>query len=108
MATLEHNLNDRVCEIKLWFNSSSLWGKVLPAMQARFPIPTLTDLDLSLTVQTVEPASVVPDSFLGRSAPRLRSFVLNLQVRNSPAPYDMVTSSYLAFGLTLGAKTWSI
>jgi hypothetical protein len=56
MATLQHN--DRVCEIKPWFISSLLWGKVLPAMQA----PTLTDLVLSLTVKSG--ASRVPDSFV--------------------------------------------
>ena len=50
MATLEHI--DRECKIKCWFISSSLEGKVLlvPVMQA--PFPTLTDLDLSLTVKS--------------------------------------------------------
>jgi hypothetical protein len=69
MATLEHN--DRVCEIKLWFISNSLWRRVLAAMQV--PFPTLTDLDLWFTDT---PASVIPDSFLGGFAPRLRKLAL--------------------------------
>jgi F-box-like len=70
MATLEYN--DRVCEIKLWFISSSLWERVLAAMQV--PFPRLTHLDFWFTDT---PAPVVPDSFLGGSAPRLRKLALN-------------------------------
>jgi hypothetical protein len=70
IATLEHN--DRVCGIKLWFISSSLWERVLGVMQV--PFPKLTYLDFWFTD---EPASVVPDSFLGGSAPRLRKLALN-------------------------------
>ncbi len=69
MATLLHN--DRVCKIKLWFISSSLWERVLAAMQV--PFPRLTHLDFWFTGT---PASVVPDSFLGGSAPRLRKLAL--------------------------------
>ena len=69
MATLVHN--DRVCEIKLWFISSSLWESVLPAMQV--PFPTLTYLDFWFTDK---PASVIPDTFLGGSAPQLRKLAL--------------------------------
>jgi len=67
MATLEHN--DRVCEIKLWFISHLLWERVLAAMQV--PFPRLTHLDFWFTE-----ASVVPGSFLGGSAPRLRKLIL--------------------------------
>lgn len=70
MVTLEHN--DRVCEIKLWYISSVLWERVSGAMQV--PFPTLTELDV-LVSDT--PAWVVPDSFLGGSAPRLRNLSLN-------------------------------
>jgi len=69
MVTLEHN--DRVSEIKLWFISSSLWERVLTAMQV--PFPELTDIDFWFTDT---PASIVPDSFLGGSAPRLRKLAL--------------------------------
>ena len=70
IATLEHN--DRVCEIRLWYISSALWERVSGAMQV--PFPALTDLDL-LVSDT--PAWVVPDSFLGGSAPRLHNLALN-------------------------------
>jgi F-box-like len=71
LATLEQH--DRVCHIEIWNNSSSLWEKVLPLMQKPFPI--LTDLNLRYTDGMA--SSVIPDSFLGGSAPRLRK--LNLQ-----------------------------
>ena len=70
IATLEHN--DRVCEIELRHISSSLWENVLTVMQEPFPI--LTDLKLLFTDNM---ASVVPDSFLGGSTPRLRKLVLD-------------------------------
>ena len=70
MATLEHK--DRVCGIKLWFISRSLWERVSAEMQV--PFPRLTGLDLWFTNTS---APVVPDSFLGGSAPRLRKLALN-------------------------------
>ena len=69
LATLEHH--DRVCHIEIWNISSSLWEKVLPLMQK--PYPMLTDLCLRHTDEMV---SVVPDLFLGGSAPRLRKLKL--------------------------------
>lgn len=70
IATLEHQ--DRVCGIKLWYISGSLWERVLAVMQV--PFPKLTYLDFWFTDEV---ASVVPDSFLGGSAPRLRKLALN-------------------------------
>jgi hypothetical protein len=70
IATLEHN--DRVCEIELRHISSSLWENVLTVMQEPFPI--LTDLKLLFADDM---ASIVPDSFLGGSTPRLRKLVLD-------------------------------
>jgi hypothetical protein len=81
LATLEHH--DRVSQIAIWNISRSLWEKVLPLMQKPFPI--LTDLNLRYTpwgwdgrrrpmVSSVIP--VIPDSFLGGSAPRLRKLHL--------------------------------
>jgi hypothetical protein len=69
LATLERH--DRICDIKIWNISSSLWEKALPLMQK--PFPTLTDLDLR---RKGELASVAPDSFLGGSATRLRRLTL--------------------------------
>ena len=70
MAALEHS--DRVCEIKLWDASSSQLEQVLTAMQE--PFPTLTNL---LLRSRNEIAQVIPDSFLGGSAPRLRELTLD-------------------------------
>jgi len=69
IAALEHN--DRVYEIKLWQVSVPLLENVLAAMKESFP--ALTYLNLRLDDGKV---AVVPDSFLGGSAPRLRSLVL--------------------------------
>ena len=65
IAALE--CRDRVDRIHFfWVNGSSL-EKVFAAMQE--PFPELTFLHLS---SDEEPVPIVPDSFLGRSAPRLR------------------------------------
>jgi hypothetical protein len=70
VATLEHN--DRICEISLDRPSSSQLEKVVAAM--RQPFPALKILDLQLPDKT-EPV-VLPDSFLGGSAPGLQKLVL--------------------------------
>jgi hypothetical protein len=75
IAALKHN--DRVCEIELWRVPSSLLENVLVAMQV--PFSALTDLRLA---SKDEPAPVVPDLFLGGSAPCLR----NLSLRSIPFP----------------------
>jgi hypothetical protein len=62
------NYTNRVCEIRLWPVPSSQWEKVLEAMEQSFP--ELTDLKIQ---SKDEKAPVVPDSFLGGFAPRLRS-----------------------------------
>ena len=70
MAALEHN--DRVCEIKLWDASSPQLEKVLAEMQE--PFPALTSL---LLRSRSEIAQIIPNSFLGGSAPRLRELTLD-------------------------------
>jgi hypothetical protein len=67
---LEHR--DRVDRIFLQQADSSAFEKVFAAMQE--PFPELTDLRLSLYDKTVP---VVPNSFLGGSAPRLRILSLD-------------------------------
>jgi hypothetical protein len=69
MATLEHN--DRLCEIRLMSFTSRECEKVFAAMQV--PFPTLTDLYLRFTT----PELVIPDSFLGGSAPCLQRLTLS-------------------------------
>ena len=66
LAAFEHK--DRVCGIVFRHISNSLWENVSAVMQVS--LPALTRLDL---VSEDEAMSIVPDSFLGGSAPRLRS-----------------------------------
>jgi hypothetical protein len=65
IAALERN--DRVCQITL-----KLDPLILDAMQE--PFPTLTHLAL---LSDLEPGPVVPDSFMGGSAPRLQGLRLS-------------------------------
>ena len=69
IAAVEHN--DRICELELWLSSSSQMEEVFAAMQQ--PFPTLARLELQPIGKTVP---IVPASFLGGSAPRLRSLCL--------------------------------
>jgi hypothetical protein len=73
IAALERN--DRVCQIRLKIDLQ--WEEVLGAMQVSFPM--LTDLILS---SDIEIAPVVPDSFMGGSAPRLQY----LDLKHVPIP----------------------
>src|SRR5258708_38633331 len=70
MAALEHN--DRVCKISLWLVTSSHLEEVLAPMQK----PYLALTDLTIWWYDHRAAPIVPESFLGGSAPRLR--LLNL------------------------------
>ena len=70
VAALERR--DRVDKIYLSEVNSSSFGKVFAAMQE--PFPELTFLELW---SNEEPVTIVPDSFLGRSAPRLSYLALN-------------------------------
>jgi F-box-like len=74
IAALEHN--DRVCQVKLCDLSISQLKCVAAAMDE--PFPELTDLRLDGS--DAEP--ILPDSFLGGTAPRLRS----LDLANVPFP----------------------
>jgi hypothetical protein len=68
--------NDRVCELDLWDVTSSQLEKVAAAMQEPFPV--LTSLGLQWhSIEDTSPPPLVPDSFMGGSAPRLRSLHLN-------------------------------
>jgi len=64
LAALTHNI--RICEITLLHVPSSLWEKILAAMQE--PFPALTHLD----ILTDDEVPIVSSSFLGGSAPNLR------------------------------------
>ena len=71
VAALE--CTDRVCFIKLRLHTASVWEIHLAAMQQ--PFPKLTHLYLDW-IDEIDQATVVPDSFLGGSAPRLESLKL--------------------------------
>ena len=71
IAGLEHS--DRICQIKLHFSLFSPNQKLWTAMEV--PFPKLAALYLS--GRSVVYGPVLPDSFLGGSAPRLRCFCLN-------------------------------
>ena len=64
--------NDRVCAIDLWGDLTSILSRSAAAIQKPFPV--LFDVDLRSNEEWVPPLS---DSFLGGSAPRLRSIRLD-------------------------------
>ena len=70
IAALEQT--NRVRQVNLYIDADWQLERVLAAMQG--PFPELTDLHLGLYSKQVP---VIPDSFLGGSAPRLRSFELD-------------------------------
>ena len=66
---------NRVCKVNLSMTAYSQLENVLSPMQA--PFPELKDLRFSLYHLHGETPSVIPDSFLGGSAPRLEYFELH-------------------------------
>ena len=78
IATLKHS--DRICKIRINCHLYTIWEveKLWTAMQV--PFPELATLNLSVIrtrIRSWAVAPVLPDSFLGGSAPRLRSLDLN-------------------------------
>jgi hypothetical protein len=70
IAALEQS--DRVCQVFLFGHWDRELQKVLAAMQV--PFPELTYMQLSISADQTRP--VLPNSFLGGSAPRLQDFSL--------------------------------
>ena len=64
--------SNRVCQVSLGRVAGRQFEEVLAAMEV--PFPELTVVELSSNGETVP---VIPDSFLGGSAPRLRRFYLS-------------------------------
>jgi hypothetical protein len=71
IAALEQS--NRVCEVYLDELGGRQLEEVLAAMQV--PFPELTRMELTYDTEETRPP-VIPDSFLGGSAPRLRHFLL--------------------------------
>ena len=72
VAAFQHR--DRVCEIKLYPLPLYLLERISPMIMMQEPFPALEFLTLHFPR---EPATVLPDSFLGGCAPRLRGLVLH-------------------------------
>ena len=87
IAVLEHS--DRVCQINLPDVKSSYLEMILAAMQQ--PFPELTLLSLNPVGESV---SVVPDSFLGGSAPHLRNLTL-LRIPFPGLPKLLLSATHL-------------
>jgi hypothetical protein len=88
IAALEHP--DRVCSIDLTdFSSSVVWEKLAEALLV--PFPELTRLVLTHMLLSPDHAPVLPDSFLGGSAPRLQT--LNLRDILFPALPNLLLSA---------------
>ena len=73
IAALE--LNDRVRQIDLSYSSSPVLEYVTDSEAMQKPFPELTDLRLGMD-EDDESWPILPDSFLGGTTPRLRSFRL--------------------------------
>jgi len=73
VATLESEHYNRICEISITDMPKSRWERFAAAMQK--PFSELIHLEVSGNIND-DLLPVLPDSFLGGSAPRLRSFSL--------------------------------
>ena len=88
VAALEHS--DRVHDISITV-PRSLSNELWKGMEE--PVPELTFLDLE-SINEDEPLSILPDLFLGRSAPRLRSLKLD-DVPFPGLPKLLLSAAYL-------------
>src|SRR5712671_3040086 len=80
VAALESEHYNRISEIHISETTNSRWERFVAAMQR--PFPGLTHMDVSVYLFHHDLVPVLPDSFLGGSAPRLRKFSLT----NVPFP----------------------
>jgi hypothetical protein len=100
ISVLENN--NRVCKISLTpaaLTSNSDFGNLVVMQQ---PFPELTDLDLKLGLWSYGPESVVPDSFLGQSTPRLRKLELDA------VPYPGLPKLLLSATHLVTLRLWNI
>ncbi len=75
IAALEHN--DRVLQIELTYLTSSEFRYVTDSAAMHKPFPDLTDLRLDMFLNHGQEESILPNSFLGGTAPSLRSLILS-------------------------------
>jgi len=101
VAALESEHYDRICEIRIVDMTDSRWKRFTEAMQK--PFPELTYLQVSTLGYGEEaPAPVLPDSFLGGSAPHLRE----LSLRSIPFP--SITRLLLSANGLVTLTLWNI
>ncbi|KAF8502722.1 hypothetical protein F5888DRAFT_1904326 [Russula emetica] len=92
IAALERN--DRVCQIQLSYSTSSQLEYVTDSPALQKPFPELTHLYLSIDDRRLEP--ILPDSFLGGTAPRLRSLYL-YDITFPALPKLLLTATHLVY-----------
>ena len=73
IAALEHN--DRICQISLKISSSAVMGYITNSVPMQKPFLGLTNL--LIRSKFGRPGAILPDSFLGGTAPSLRSLQLD-------------------------------
>jgi hypothetical protein len=95
VAALEHH--ERVRQIFLGAVPNPVWGMLIAAMQA--PFPELTSLSLWSKDRSVP---VLPDSFLGGFAPRLRTLTLR------GIPFPAVLNLLLSSGDLVHLELWRL
>ena len=83
--------NERVCQIDLIDLTSPQWEYVMDSGAAYKPFPVLTHLRLNTYDR---PGPILPDSFLGKTAPRLRSLDL-VNITFPGLPKLLLSSTHL-------------
>ena len=94
IAALEHN--DRICQIQLRCFSSSQLGYVTNSAAMQKPFPQLTHLRLG-RLDLGGLGQIVPDTFLGGTAPRLRSLRLLYNVPFPGLPKLLSSATHLVY-----------
>jgi len=97
VAALESEHYNRICEIYIDDMTNSRWDRFAAAMQK--PFPELTHLHVSI-FRSVVP--VLPDSFLGGSAPRLRELSLRM------IPFPSIPKLLLSANGLVTLSLWDI
>ena len=93
IAALEYR--DRVCKIWFLHLASSQWERVAPMMQEPFPALTSLHVSAAVLIWDDETIPVLPDMFLGGSAPRLQTLFLR-GVRFPGSPRFLLSTTDLS------------
>src|SRR5712672_1085531 len=99
-SALESEHHNRISEIHIFDITESRWERFAAAMQK--PFPELTSLRVWLDFGDRDLLSVLPDSFLGRSVPRLR------ELRLRSIPFPSITTLLLSAKSLVTLSLWNI